>query len=74
MRAIEPWRSWIRNGWGSLSRIRVCSVEGPRGAKLGEPGAVEGVGDDGRDDALPSPGVFISPARFVRTLRNAPTF
>jgi hypothetical protein len=55
MRAMEPWRSWIRSGLGSLSRIRVCSVEGPRGAKLGEVGEVEVVGDDGRDWPLPSP-------------------
>lgn len=74
MRAIEPWRSWIRNGWGSLSRIRVCRVEGPRGAKLGDAGEVDRVGDDERDDPLPSPYVMISAARFVRTLRNAPTF
>jgi hypothetical protein len=34
MRAMEPWRAWMRSGCGSLSRIRDCSVEGPRGAKL----------------------------------------
>lgn len=34
MRAIDPWRStFTRSGCGSLSRIRDCSVEGPRGAK-----------------------------------------
>jgi hypothetical protein len=55
MRAMEPLRSWMRSGLGSLSRIRVWSVEGPRGAKLGEVGEVEVVGDDGRDCPLPSP-------------------
>lgn len=34
MRAIDPWRSTFTcSGCGSLSRIRDCSVEGPRGAK-----------------------------------------
>lgn len=59
----------MRSGWGSLSRIRVCSVEGPRGAKLGEPGEVDRAGDGGRDDPLPSPCVLISPARLVMTLQ-----
>jgi hypothetical protein len=55
MRAMEPLRSWMRSGLGSLSRIRVWSVEGPRGAKLGEVGEVEVVGEDGRDWPLPLP-------------------
>jgi hypothetical protein len=34
MRAMEPWRAWMRSGCGSRSLILDCSVDGPRGAKL----------------------------------------
>jgi hypothetical protein len=50
-----------------LSRILDCSVEGPRGAKLGEVGEVDAVGDDGRDAPLPSPGESVSFRRLVNT-------
>jgi hypothetical protein len=64
----------MRSGLGSLSRIRDWSVEGPRGAKLGEVGEVDAVGDDGRDGPLPSPGVLVSFHRFVMTLPARHTF
>lgn len=50
-----------------MSRILDCSVEGPRGAKPGEGGRVDAVGDGGRDAPLPSPGVSVSFRRLVRT-------
>ena len=57
MRAMEPWRACIRSGWGSLSLILDCSVEGPRGAKACdcESGKVAAGGEDGRDSPLPWP-------------------
>jgi hypothetical protein len=72
MRAMEPCRSWMRSGLGSLSRILDWSVEGPRGAKLvGEVGEDEAVGDDGRDGPLPSPGTLVSFHCFVTALPRA---
>ena len=55
MRAKDPWRSaFTRSGCGSLSRIRDCSVEGPRGAKpvalaASRSGELVVVGDGGVD-------------------------
>jgi hypothetical protein len=65
MRAMEPWRSCIRSGWGSLSRIRLCSVDGPRGAKLGLSREADAVGDDGRESPLPAPSLVVSLGRCV---------
>jgi hypothetical protein len=52
-------------GWSH--RILDCSVEGPCGAKLGEAGEVDAVGEDGRDAPLPSPEVCVSFRRLVTT-------
>lgn len=65
MRAMEPWRSCIRRGLGSLSLIRLCSVEGPRGAKLELSCEVDVVGDAGRESPLPAPGLLVSSGRCV---------
>ena len=60
MRAMEPCRSWIRRGLGSLSLIRECSVEGPRGAKLWASDVGESAGEAGREESpLPSPGTLL---------------
>jgi hypothetical protein len=57
---MEPWRSWMRSGFGSLSRILVWSVEGPRGAKLDVSSGLVVVGEAGRDSPLPSPGGVVN--------------
>jgi hypothetical protein len=43
--------------------MRDCSVEGPRGAKLGVSGRGEGgaVGEDGREAPLPLPALLLVP-------------
>jgi hypothetical protein len=43
--------------------MRDCSVEGPRGAKLGVSGGGEGgvVGEDGREAPLPLPALLLVP-------------
>jgi hypothetical protein len=60
MRAMEPWRAWIRSGCGSLSLILDCSVEGPRGAKPGVSAKVDAAGEGGRESPLPSPSIAVS--------------
>jgi hypothetical protein len=73
MRAMEPLRACIRSGWGSLSLIRDCSVDGPRGAKpwvSGKAGAdvhaeVDVTGEEGRDSPLPSPSIAVSAGRRI---------
>jgi hypothetical protein len=58
----------MRSGCGSLSRILDWSVDGPRGAKLGEVGEVDRLGDAGRDAPLPSPDVLVSHQQLIRQL------
>jgi hypothetical protein len=74
MRAMDPLRSCMRSGLGSLSRILVCSVEGPRGAKLAVSRGLDAVGDAGRESPLPSPYRVVSTPRFVIRDRRSPTF
>ena len=74
MRAIEPCRPWIRSGCGSRSRILDCSVDGPRGAKLGASCVADVVGDAGREPPRPCPVVMVSRCRFVGSSESARTF
>lgn len=66
MRAATPcWPTRTSCGWGSLSRRRDCSVEGPWGAKL--EGTCAGAGEAGGDgvEARPWPVMTVSLRRFV---------